>query len=262
MSKYRDSITINYPRTEDDQRKKEKDQLLNEMWAKFYINLEQYSDEVFDGGAGQKPYLILLCYPSTDVDFFCTTGTVVTMEERVNNIYEIATFRGSSSVRLKYPKAEAVTYQPHGDFLKEKYATKKGFFASGEPYNVGDMIGFEEFNPRLSFNKKLNSIEIKPSINDDKIPNCYGNAIVIYQAKYRVLRYEPDAQKMIASMSGKDQMFAGTVFATTQESETNQVSVSVDINIKRPRRLEFARVYSNIAIDNAGAHETPDDMIQ
>lgn len=44
MSKYRDSITINYPQTEDDQRKKEKDQLLNEMWAKFYINLEQYSD--------------------------------------------------------------------------------------------------------------------------------------------------------------------------------------------------------------------------
>lgn len=260
MSKYRDSITINYPRTEDDRHKKEKDQILNEMWAKFYIQLDQYSDELFDGGSDQKPYMILFCFPSNDVDFFCTTGNVITREERSRNIYEIATFRGSSSVRLKYPMAESVVYSAHGDFLREKYAAKSGFFASGEPYNAGDMIGYEEFVPRLSFNKKNNSIDIRPSSSDAKIPNCYGNAVVTYTAKYRVLHYEPDANKLILSMGGKDQLFAGTVFATTQESETNQVSVSLDISIKKPRRLEFARVYSNVAIDNAGAHESPEDM--
>lgn len=199
------------------------------------IVLQQMTQK-FDG-SGQ---LWARCFPSRNVRFVASVGTVLPGEVRSQQVNESLKFSNSSKAQLKLPGATNVSLDASILMKKQK-----------------DVYGHTRIVPTTSVTLVYDADQEAVVAFDRGIETAiYGACFVQYQALYQMLYYKPFIQRI--PVGGADYAVnfnMGTIFGYndyTVEILDMELDVSSSINW-----TEYARVTSKIVLDARGTWEYP-----
>lgn len=188
------------------------------------------------------------CYPSRNVRFKVSRGSIVVGEIRSREIYEGIKFSNTSSVRLKYSDISEVTIDSDFTVLMKKSTDSLG------RTTIVPALGVQ-----LRYDAETASIVAEGSGYDEdyqrKQVAVYGGCSIRYTAYYQMLYYTPQIESI--KFTGGLQFGMGTIFGYN-DYDVATLDMELDLS-SPPDWVEFGRVTSKIVLDARGVWEFPDN---